>query len=58
MKELTFQDAIALLKQEELQHRAMFIAYDDCDAMHASKELSTAIAMLERVQCTTRRRCC
>ena len=31
MKELTFQD----------------VAYDDCDAMHASKELSTAIAILE-----------
>lgn len=48
--ELTFQDAITLLKQEYLEQRAMFVAYDDSDAMHASDVLSDAIAWLERAK--------
>lgn len=47
---MTFQDAIALLKQEYLEQRAMFVAYDDSDAMHTSDVLSDAIIWLERAK--------
>lgn len=50
MRELTFQDAITLLKQEYLEQRAMFVAYDDSDAMHASDVLSNAIIWLEKAK--------
>jgi hypothetical protein len=50
--QLTYQDAITLLKHEYLEQRAMFVAYDDCDAMHASDALSEAISWLERAKPT------
>lgn len=47
---MKYEDAIVLLTQDQLHNRAMFVAYDDADAMHASDVLSEAIAWLKRAK--------